>query len=54
MPTDGGGGGGERGAEFRKKLGKSSISMRKVIVTLIVQGFHHKNHFFGMALVQVQ
>ena len=37
------------------KFGNSSISVREVIITSILQGFDHKNHFFwGVVLVQVQ
>ena len=37
------------------KFGNSSISMREVITTSILQGFDHKNRFFwGVILVQVQ
>ena len=37
------------------KFGNSSISMRQVITTSILQGFDQKNRFFwGVVLVQVQ
>ena len=37
------------------KFGNCSITMRKVIITSILQGFDQKNHFFwGVVLVQVQ
>ena len=37
------------------KFGNSSISMRKVIVTSILERFDQENHFFwGMVLAQVQ
>ena len=37
------------------KFGNSSISMRQVIITSILKGFHQNNQFFwGLALVQVQ
>ena len=36
------------------KFGNSSISMREVIITSILEGFDHENHFFwGVVLVQV-
>ena len=37
------------------KFGNSSISMRKVIITSILQGFDQKNHFiWRVLLLQVQ
>ena len=37
------------------KFGNSSISMREVITTFILKGFHQKNRIsWGMAVVQVQ
>ena len=37
------------------KFGNSSIYLREVITTSILQGFDQKNHFFlGVVLVQVQ
>ena len=40
---------------MQPKFGNSSISMREVITTSILQGFVQKTHFFwGIVLVQVQ
>ena len=40
---------------MRSKFGNSSISMREVIITLNLQGFDQKKHFFwGVVLVQAQ
>ena len=36
------------------KFGNSIISMRKVIITSILQGIDQKNIFWGVVLAQIQ